>query len=608
MADKDPIFSHLFFAVPELFYDVPFLKFLKANDYITDEGLEFLQQLSSDKARFDRIRKRIKGKSVFERLMSIAPELMSVSTVNLLRRFDYINERDGHILRLVIRGVGAIRGGRDSDDVMKRAARLLGIGFSEELVNLLRSADMIDLETARKMRIAINSTDAAVTLGTKALRAKSMIDWLSLAKSGLINESLLRALKLSGVINVRTANSLIEAVRYGGALWTVWEGAQKADGLAGRMAYVVSGSFSWEAIDFLEAIGVMNKKYRFLLKTAVAVSQVYNRRLMEQLTNRRYRIQPGEAPIKTFARASKQSTDDLLRLLAEAARESSKDVRQMKGLTASQRAIRTASLHRTMRELWEGVGHLTIFGERDAAEAAEEAVANMQRAFTRQLPEDIRRMLNIQAKASLDAYISRQENRIQLSRRVYGNINLLNGKLDKRINILLLKGASAEEIAKDVQRFINPNVSGGVKYAALRLGRTELANAFHTTTIRRGREMPWVQGWKWNLSSSHGRPDICNDYANDDHDGLGAGVFKKANIPGKPHPQCLCYLTAVQVDEEKFISNMKRGFYNQYMTQMINNQDVRATVGEAARARAAGAMAAYVLPAAASAYVKARAS
>lgn len=228
----------------------------------------------------------------------------------------------------------------------------------------------------------------------------------------------------------------------------------------------------------------------------------------------------------------------------------------------------------------------------------------LQRAFNKHLPSDVQRMLMIQGKSAVDAYISRQENRIELSSRVYKNMDLFIGKVDKRINLALLKGASADELAKDISRFINPNVMGGVKYAAMRLARTELANAFHTTTIRQGREMPWVQGFQWNLSGSHGRPDVCNEYAQDDHDGLGAGIFKKANVPGKPHPQCLCYLTMAQVDEQRFIRNMKSGRYNQYMTQMINDPSVAPTVGTGMKQRVAGAMASYVLPAAASAYVK----
>ena len=93
-------------------------------------------------------------------------------------------------------------------------------------------------------------------------------------------------------------------------------------------------------------------------------------------------------------------------------------------------------------------------------------------------------------------------------------------------------------------------------------------------------------------------------FRSDDHDNMGPGIFKKANVPGKPHPQCLCYLTTVNVDESVFIRNMKRGYYNSYMTGMINSQDVQSTVGERVRTRAAGAMASYVLPAVASAYVK----
>jgi hypothetical protein len=604
MADTDPIFNHLFFALPELTLDEALQFVLRDRGYITEEGLQELRRLRRNKARVNRIRAKTKGKPVIQRLLAIAPELATVEVVNLLRRFNYIGERDGHLLRLAVRGVGAIRGTQDSRAIGARARALFGVGFSEEMVNLLRSMDAVTVDQGNKIRVGINATEALLTAGTKARRAKSLVDWLMLAGSTSVDENLLRALRLSGVINARTANAMMEAARYTSAQWTVWEGAKKAEGLAARMAYVVSGSFSWEAVAFLESLGIMDPKYRSLLNVAVTLSQSYNRQLMEQLTNRKYRILPNESPIVTFARSTKESTSRISRLLAAAAKESSKDAAKMHGLSAAQRRVRAVSLHRSIREMWEGVAHITIFGERAAAEAGVEATMALQRAFNKHLPEDVQRMLMIQGKSAVDAYISRQENRIELSRRVYKNTDLFIGKIDKRINVNLLKGASAEELAKDISRFINPNVMGGVKYAAMRLARTELANAFHTTTIRQGREMPWVTGYKWNLSGSHGRPDVCNEYAGDDHDGLGAGIFKKANVPGKPHPQCLCYLTMEQVDEQRFIRNMKSGRYNQYMTQMMRDPSVTATVGEGRKQRAAAAMADYVLPLAASAYVK----
>lgn len=602
----DAYLTRLFFAVPEMLFDEAVTSYLTKNGFITKEGREYLDSVTKDKRRVERVLRKTKGQSVFTRLLSVAPELVTINTVNLLRRFNYLDETQGHILRMAIRGIGAVSGTElTTKDVIRRAGKIFDITISEEMIGLLRSIDMVTVEEANSLRIALASGDAVATFGARALRAKKLADWLLLAGSTLVDQNALRAMKLSGVINVRTANALIEAAKYGKAQWTVWEGSKRADGLAARMAYMISGSFSWEAVDFLQSLGIMNPKYRYLLKVAVALSQKVNRTMMENMTQRRFRIQPGEAPIRTFAKSTRRETSDILHLLADAARESRDDAAAMKGLQASQRAIRAASLHRSMRELWEGVGHLTIFGERETAEAATEAFLNMNRAFTRHLPDDVRRMMNIQAKAGIDAYVSRQENRIMLSRRVYGNMDLMTGKIDKRINIHLLKGSSAEEIARDIARFISPNTPGGVSYAAMRLGRTELANAFHTTTIRRGREMPWVKGWQWHLSSSHGRPDKCNEYASDDHDGLGAGIFKKANIPGKPHPQCLCYITTVSVSEDEFVSNMRRGYYNRYMTQMMNNQDVTITVGERVRQRAMAGMASYVLPMAATGFVNA---
>lgn len=583
MAD-DKFFHHIFIAVPELMFDDLFIRLIKSRGYITPEGEAVLERFKKDKGRVERILRRTKKYSTFTRIMAIAPEIMTSEVAELLHRAGRLSDYQYQLLRRTVSLYRISRSNEDAKLVAIRSARLLGLIGYGEVLEAMEQAGMISVREKRQLTIFANSSTRALeSFAVKSGRIKSVVDLLLLGGSELLSPDSLRALKIAGVINPRTANALAETAKYGSAMWTVFEGAKRAEGLAARMAYVVSGSFSWEALDLLFSLKRFDKRYEYLMKVAVAVSQQYNRRLMEQLTQRRFRVLPGETPLATFARSQKASTASLTRLLAAAAKESARDAKAMKGLSADQRKIRTAALHRSMRELWEGVGHLTIFGEAQAAEAAIEAMANMQRGFRRHLPSDVQRMLNIQAKSGIDAYISRQENRIQLSRRVYGNMNLFTGKVDKRINIHLLKGSSAEEIAKDISRFISPSTPGGVSYAAMRLGRTELANAFHTTTIRNGREMPWVQGMKWNLSGSHGRPDICNQLAEEDRDNLGAGVYKKSNIPGKPHPQCLCYLTMAQVSEEMFIRNMNRGFYDRYMRQMMDSEDVKATMGDRVR-------------------------
>ena len=60
---------------------------------------------------------------------------------------------------------------------------------------------------------------------------------------------------------------------------------------------------------------------------------------------------------------------------------------------------------------------------------------------------------------------------------------------------------------------------------------------------------PWVDGVKWNLSASHPKPDICDDWATQDSDGLGAGCYLPRNAP-VDHPNGLCFLTDVLAPPE----------------------------------------------------------
>jgi hypothetical protein len=122
-----------------------------------------------------------------------------------------------------------------------------------------------------------------------------------------------------------------------------------------------------------------------------------------------------------------------------------------------------------------------------------------------------------------------------LSQRVYRNAALTSGRIERLIRSSLIQGLSAREIAKRVKDFIRPDVKGGVAYAAMRLARTELNNAFHERQKQIIRNKPWAMA-VWNLSKSHPHRDECNDLAED-------GPYEADEVPDKPHPQCLCYLS-----------------------------------------------------------------
>lgn len=174
------------------------------------------------------------------------------------------------------------------------------------------------------------------------------------------------------------------------------------------------------------------------------------------------------------------------------------------------------------------------------------------------------------AKQGVDSLISRKQNGITLSSKVYKGEALSKGLVSDAINNGLLLGKSAREIAKDVTKFINPDVPGGVSYAAMRLGRSEVQNAFHTTNLNDYKEKPWIEKVRWFLSGSHSRPDQCNEYASAQNFASGpAGIYWPDDVPGKPHPNCLCYIEPVMMDLDKYVKQFKQGKFDSYIEDQM---------------------------------------
>jgi hypothetical protein len=225
-------------------------------------------------------------------------------------------------------------------------------------------------------------------------------------------------------------------------------------------------------------------------------------------------------------------------------------------LTSVLRAIRELQ-----EELWvQGVGPVITRSLRDAQFAAIRAADFMDDVLFASLSEGdaelLRNSVRRQAEAGLINEARRQA--IALSPRVWRNADLASGVIERMIRSGIIQGLSARELAKDVRRFIQPNVRGGVSYSAMRLARTELNNAFHNQQIASAQERQWVTGVKWNLSGSHPRADRCDQLANEDQHNLGPGIFPKMEVPNKPHPQCLCHLTYEMQDEDEFVANLQR--------------------------------------------------
>lgn len=137
--------------------------------------------------------------------------------------------------------------------------------------------------------------------------------------------------------------------------------------------------------------------------------------------------------------------------------------------------------------------------------------------------------------------------------------------IENLITINIAKGSNSRELAKLVNKYINPNrilkqnyvVKGmdrNISYQATRLARTSLKHAFDESYRRTAAANPFNKGIKWNLSPSHhdrqvkkwGK-DICDVYATQNDYNLGVGVFPADKLPIS-HPNCLCNLTTETTD------------------------------------------------------------
>lgn len=278
-----------------------------------------------------------------------------------------------------------------------------------------------------------------------------------------------------------------------------------------------------------------------------------------------------------FILTEKFTHRDLARILKDASKEAEQRIQSLitsgklgAGLRAEQlRAVREV-IDPLSTQLWTQVGQVTELGMFAQAKlAADQALdRDWLNGMPGQAVMQYANQIHYDANVVVHGLVSRRAEGFQhtLSERIYANGKRTTTAVGKIVDRALVQQLSARELARSVRSHFRPDVPGGTSYAAMRLARTEINNAHHFTTIKLSEDRPWVLGYKWNLSSSHPRPDPCDDLAKNDHDGMGPGVFAKGNAPGRPHPNCLCYLTHIQEPVEQFIKNMQTGQYDEWLT------------------------------------------
>lgn len=263
-------------------------------------------------------------------------------------------------------------------------------------------------------------------------------------------------------------------------------------------------------------------------------------------------------PLRRYLRHQAVVDRDLRRILLGAANDTR---RRLAGLDPNGLRAAQFRLQEEQLRMWAKIG--TVID--DGVMRTGPIVADINRIFTddllrslgvRSSPEFLRSM-QAQAQNTVRTYVARQNLGMTLSERVYRNGQVVSGRIDRIVNNGILRGASAREIARDVVGLINPNTPGGASYAAMRLGRTELNNAFHQAANESYAANPFIENVEWKLSASHPREDDCDDIAEQ-------GPYLPHEVPDKPHPQCLCYTTPEVISRDELVSRFRAGEFDEW--------------------------------------------
>lgn len=262
--------------------------------------------------------------------------------------------------------------------------------------------------------------------------------------------------------------------------------------------------------------------------------------------------------------------------LKEAAKGLDREIEAIAGDTGVSVAVRRSQLigskgliTKVLHHLFEIVGRTVKEEQRKAAQAAVDASVDWDKQLLKIIEPDARKREILEAslrqtsERQLQAMITRVlKTEMPLSKRVWRTEAVAKRQVSKIVNSGLARGISAAELAKNVREFIHPNTPGGAVYAAKRLARTEINNAFHAQSIVSNSAKPWVEGFDWHLSGSHKpRPgDKCEIYAMQ-------GFFSVSTIPSKPHPQCFCYITPRVTEFSAFSERAKAGEYDEWLAK-----------------------------------------
>ena len=283
------------------------------------------------------------------------------------------------------------------------------------------------------------------------------------------------------------------------------------------------------------------------------------------------------APLIEYLKVQYQADRAILLMLRQTARSVDSEISKIEklgDLSVSQK-IKRAQLANSKQAIHEAIDqHMAMVGgeirgrRSQVAEVAGKAIADTAEIFETAgySPGQVKAMQQSMIKSAqvgVESAMARMQglSYVPLSRKVYKAAALSKGQVDRVIQDHLARGSSARELASDVRRFVNPRVRGGLRYASMRLSRTELNNAFHAVTVDQSKKSPHVIAMQWIMSGSHPRPDRCNDFDQVE--------YLPHEVPDKPHPNCLCVVIPITPTRDQFLDNYRAGKYDGFVEEHL---------------------------------------
>lgn len=259
------------------------------------------------------------------------------------------------------------------------------------------------------------------------------------------------------------------------------------------------------------------------------------------------------------------------RELAQVLREAAADAEQLASRIGNMSGIgartRTAQLRiaadgarEISRGLWTRADKQIRTGIFDAVDLAVNQMMDLDALLGMPVEGILGYAQGMQASAgrTAEAIISRRRWGYNLSERVVRNQARATGRIHRVIESGLANRLSARELARQVGSLIRPDTPGGVSYAAMRLARTEINNAYHWAARDHRETRPWIDAVAWELSGSHPEADACDDLK-------ALGPYKPKDVPDKPHPHCLCFTIPITPTPDQFVNNLLGGDYNEWI-------------------------------------------